>query len=202
MSQKKLRELLTNSHVTDCARRLLGCDLIAPHCRIRIVETEAYGGKEDLGSHAARGVTPRNAVMFGPAGIAYVYFNYGMHWLLNVTCRPEGEPGAVLIRAAKPIEGTDDIRTLRPKAKKDHDLLSGPGKITMALGAKGDHTGLDLLDSASKFNIVPNNEVDTIRQTTRIGLAEGRGHELEWRFVDEENSEWASNLKSQASCFR
>lgn len=201
MTPTELRKFLTDSHVTDCAKRLLGCDLIAPHCRIQIVETEAYGGKDDLGSHAARGVTPRNAVMFGPAGIAYVYFNYGMHWLLNVTCRPAGEPGAVLIRAAKPIEGTDDIKSLRPKAKKDYDLLSGPGKITMALGAKGDHTGLDLIDGTSKFTIVPNNEVKTIVQTTRIGLAEGKGHELEWRFIDKENSEWASSLKSQASCF-
>lgn len=199
MTPTELRSFLTESHVADCAKRLLGCHIVAPHCRIQIVETEAYGGKEDFGSHAARGVTPRNAVMFGPAGIAYVYFNYGMHWMLNVTCRPKGEPGAVLIRGAMPIEGTDEIKTLRPRARQDHDLLSGPGKVSMALGTKGDVTGLDLLENRSKFRIVPNDEAKEIIQTGRIGLAEGKGRELEWRFVDGDNQEWASNKRYYAT---
>jgi DNA-3-methyladenine glycosylase len=109
----------------------------------RIVETEAYTGDADAASHAYRGRTPRNAVMFGPAGYAYVYFSYGVHYCLNVTAEHEGKAGAVLLRAMEPLAGVDIIRR-----RGDHGaevrLLSGPGKIGRAFGLTLADNGRDL----------------------------------------------------------
>ncbi|MGC2574693.1 MAG: DNA-3-methyladenine glycosylase, partial [Candidatus Nitrosopolaris sp.] len=98
-----------------------------------IVETEAYGFKEDAASHAFRGQTPRNAVMFGEAGRAYIYFIYGNHFCVNVSARPfEIEAGAVLIRALQPVEGIKCMKIYR-KTSEELSLTSGPGKIGQAL---------------------------------------------------------------------
>jgi DNA-3-methyladenine glycosylase len=110
-----------------------------------IVEVEAYEGDNDGASHAARGVTPRNEVMFGPAGRLYVYRIYGMHWCANVVCGPVATPGAVLIRGLEPLTGRDEMWADRPKAKKETDLCSGPGKLCAALGISGEHDGSNLL---------------------------------------------------------
>ena len=99
----------------------------------RIVEVEAYRGFDDPASHAFRGLTPRNAPMFGEAGHAYVYFTYGNHYCLNITTQDVGTPGAVLIRAIEPLEGLGTMRRLRPKVP-DSNLANGPGKLTKALG--------------------------------------------------------------------
>ena len=198
MSPSELRQFLTKSHVTDCAKRLLGCEIVAPDCSIRIVEAEAYGGSDDPNSHAHRGVTPRNSVMFGPAGHAYVYFNYGMHWLFNVTCQPDGEPGAVLIRAATVLTGEDKIRQRRPKAKTDKDLLSGPGKIGAALAVSGRHTGIDLLDESSSHYLVAKAPVKSVLTGPRVGVPDGVDHGMMWRFVDEEYADRASAPRLQA----
>jgi DNA-3-methyladenine glycosylase len=121
------------------ARALLGCVL---HRRLddgmvlaaRIVETEAYLGANDMASHARRGLrSERNASMYLEGGHAYVYFTYGMHWCMNVVTQEEGLAEAVLLRAAEPVKGIDAMRERRPKAKKDHELMNGPGKICMAM---------------------------------------------------------------------
>ena len=130
--------------------------------------------------------------MFETTGCSYVYLNYGVHWLFNVTCRPEGEPGAVLIRGARPIEGLDVIKRRRPKAENEGDLLSGPGKIGAALEATGEHTFTDLLKNGSYFRLVPNDPVKKILTGSRVGLRPG-SDQREWRFVDEENRDWASS---------
>ncbi|WP_412542851.1 DNA-3-methyladenine glycosylase [Longispora sp. K20-0274] len=117
-----------DGHVTTVARALLGWELTANGVRIRLTEVEAYGGVgEDPASHAHRGRTPRNAVMFGPPWHAYVYFVYGMHWCLNVVCGPEGQASAVLLRAGEVVAGADTARARRTAAR---DLPSSPGRLT------------------------------------------------------------------------
>lgn len=121
------------------ARTLLGCVLWrrlddGMLLAARIVETEAYLGANDMASHARRGLrSERNASMYLEGGHAYVYFTYGMHWCLNVVTQEEGLAEAVLLRATEPVRGIEAIRERRPKAKKETDLMNGPGKICMAL---------------------------------------------------------------------
>jgi DNA-3-methyladenine glycosylase len=112
---------------------------------VRIVEVEGYRGEEDPASHAFRGQTRRNSTMFGPAGHLYVYFTYGMHWCANVVCGPVGSARAVLLRAAVPLKGLEDMRRARPAAKRDLDLCNGPAKLCQALGIDRSLDGADLL---------------------------------------------------------
>ncbi len=130
--------------------------------------------------------------MFGRAGCAYVYFTYGNHWMLNVTCRPEGECGAVLIRGAMPLAGLEAMQARRPKARSDEGLLSGPGKIAAAIGIDGRSSGIDLLAKSAPYRLIVRDPVNKVLVSTRIGIAPGRGDETQWRFVDAANLEWAS----------
>ena len=129
----------------DIAQWLLN-KLLAHGDRVgRIVEVEAYHGADDAASHAYRGMTPRTAVMFGPAGFLYVYFTYGMHWCANVVCGPDGEAAAVLIRALEPVAGLEGMRLARPAARSERELCNGPAKLCQSLDITGADNGTDLL---------------------------------------------------------
>ncbi len=170
------------------ARALLGCSVVSHKGGIvtggRIVETEAYLGADDAGSHAAtRGITPRNAVMYGPPGHTYVYFTYGNHHLLNFVCEPEGTAGAVLVRALEPLWGVPAM-TARRGGRPLGELANGPGKLTAALG-------VDLEDNACPLNAsgifvygaaLP---VGSVAVSGRVGLA--GGHEHEYRYYIEDS---------------
>ena len=136
------RKLAREFYLTDTvsvARNLLGCTLWrrvsdGEILGARIVETEAYLGANDMASHARRGLrSERNASMYLEGGHAYVYFTYGMHWCLNVVTQEAGLAEAVLLRAAEPVRGIESMRLRRPKAKRDFDLMNGPGKLCMAM---------------------------------------------------------------------
>ncbi len=111
-----------------------------------IVETEAYIGESDPACHAAPGPTPRNAPLYGPPGVAYVYLNYGIHYLVNAVTEPEGSPAAVLIRALRPLDGIGLMMARRPGAAPAHHCR-GPGNLTRALGISLAENRLDLASS-------------------------------------------------------
>jgi DNA-3-methyladenine glycosylase len=170
--------------VVPAARGLLGCLLTAGGVTVRLTEVEAYAGLgEDAASHAHRGRTPRNAVMFGPPGYAYVYFSYGMHWCLNVVCGPEGVPSAVLLRAGSIVEGVEAARARRPRIRQDRDLARGPARLTAALGIDRSAYGTSLLDGTGPILLRPAPEPvpdDQIECGPRVGVV-GEA-DRPWRF--------------------
>jgi DNA-3-methyladenine glycosylase len=148
----------------------------------RIVEVEAYCGGIDPGSHAFRGMTPRNRTMFGPPGGLYVYFTYGMHWCANAVCGEDGEGVAVLLRALAPVAGLDAMRAARPRARRDRDLCSGPAKLCQALGLGRDFDGADLVTGDRGVLVCDDGTPPPAEpvQTTRIGLSAGVEHPWRW----------------------
>lgn len=156
----------------------------------RVVEVEAYIGESDPACHAAPGPTPRNQPLYGPPGVAYVYFNYGVHWLVNAVTEPEGHPAAVLIRALEPIEGLEVMRARRAPRRpgadgawpgRDADLCRGPGNLTRALAITGTqnrqalHEGPLRIERPSR-RLPP---IGPISWSPRIGIRVGTEHR--WR---------------------
>ncbi|GIH17285.1 putative 3-methyladenine DNA glycosylase [Rugosimonospora africana] len=143
---------------------------------------EAYSGTGlDPASHAHRGRTPRNEVMFGPAGYAYVYFTYGMHWCMNVVCGVEGEASAVLLRAGSVVDGLDAARARRTAVRRDVDLARGPARLCSALGIDRTFYGTNLLDGRGPGLLVPpDGPVGEIVAGPRVGVT--GAHDLPWRF--------------------
>jgi DNA-3-methyladenine glycosylase len=154
---------------------------------VRLVETEAYRGAIDPGSHGHRGQTPRTRTMFGPPGHLYVYFTYGMHWCVNVVCAERGVCEAVLLRAGEPVAGVQQMRRLRPGITDDRLLAAGPARLAQAMGISRAQDGETLL-RGGRFWCAEDEFTEQFRraeiaQTVRVGLAQGRGDELPWRFV-------------------
>jgi DNA-3-methyladenine glycosylase len=154
----------------------------------RILEVEAYLGLTDPASHASIGRTARNAVLFGPPGIAYVYFIYGMHYCLNVSCLPDGEPGGVLFRALAPIEGIETMARLRHLSveAKPRLLAGGPGRLCQALGiSRKERNGVDLTSASSDLQILDDGEVPkAIQVTPRIGIQKAADRPLRFLVAD------------------
>jgi DNA-3-methyladenine glycosylase len=168
--------------VLEVAPTLLGAHLVAGPVAVRLTEVEAYAGESDPGSHAFRGRTPRTEVMFGRAGVAYVYFSYGMHWCLNVVTGPDGQASAVLVRAGEVVEGLEVARARRPGAG-DRDLARGPARLTRALAVDGTLGGTDLLDPTAPLRLVGGAPAapGRVRTGPRVGVS-GDGAAAPWRF--------------------
>jgi DNA-3-methyladenine glycosylase len=205
-----MRRSLLAGPVLDVAPKLLGMVVRSTTnegtVAVRLTEVEAYDGPNDPGSHAYRGETPRNAIMFGPAGFLYVYFTYGMHYCMNVVVGPAGTPSAVLLRAGEVIEGADLARVRRgqpdtqkvafnqvaagvrkgpvvkrPNGNPDRDLARGPARLCVALGIGRDGNGADLLAKDSPIQLLPGPGFDGEPSTgPRVGLREAA--DRAWRF--------------------
>ena len=176
-------------HCVSVARSLLGrvlvCGTGASRVAGRIVEVEAYRGVGDPASHAHRGPTPRNAVMFGPPGHAYVYFTYGMHHCLNLVTEREGSASAVLLRALEPLEGLALMRRRRaPRGHPPADaaLARGPGNLARALGLALRDSGLDVTRGRLWVSSLPAERAGRrVLALPRIGLR--RAALRRWRFL-------------------
>jgi len=181
------------------ARQLLGKILIREAAALkltaRIVEVEAYLGEKDPAAHAAAGRTLRNAVLFGPPGYAYIYFIYGNHYCLNVSCEPEGQAGGVLFRALEPLEGMEemararqiDLRGTKDSPKKDWPkLTSGPGRLCQAFGiTRSADNGRDLTSPASGLWIGDDgSRPRRIAATPRVGITKAADMPLRYFLSD------------------
>ncbi|MFF7216481.1 DNA-3-methyladenine glycosylase [Streptomyces sp. NPDC008238] len=169
----------------EVAPKLLGAILTheSPEGTVSIIitETEAYSGSADPASHAYRGRTPRNAVMFGAAGHLYVYRSHGLHWCANIVTGEDGVATAALIRAGRVVEGEDLARMRRGSEVASPRLARGPGNLCQALGITSEHNGTDLLTGASvtlsEGEPVP---AELIRVGPRVGVS--KAHDWQHRF--------------------
>jgi DNA-3-methyladenine glycosylase len=213
------RALLAADTLT-AARALLGARLVrdpdpaanadaAPGSRRvgRIVEVEAYIGEDDRASHARMGPTPRNQVMYGPPGIAYVYLVYGMHHCLNVVTEGVGTPAALLIRALEPIEGVAAMREARARSARrlparpvpGARLAAGPGLVAAAFSIDRSCTGLDLCDPASPLRLEPPGREDPLPDLVagpRVGVAYAGEPwvSVRWRWLDASSPSLSTRL--------
>jgi DNA-3-methyladenine glycosylase len=172
---------------------LLGCLLSHETAEglvtVRLTEVEAYAGEADPASHAFRGRTARNAVMYGPAGHAYVYFTYGMHFCVNLVCEPEGHPSAVLLRAGQVVDGVPLAAARRSKASRsgavprERDLARGPALLCEALSIDRSQDGADVCVAASPLRALARPEpvpAAGISSGPRVGIS--RAADVAWRF--------------------
>ena len=185
--RRKLNRKFYDRSTLRVAKELLGKYLVVQKdghlLSGKIVETEAYVGFKDPASHACRGMTPRNEVMFGKPGYAYVYLTYGMHHCLNLVTEREGYPAAVLIRALQPVDGVELMKKRRGR-RKLRDLTSGPAKLCQALGVDRELNGADLC-SGIIFVQDRGGVVGRIASSSRIGIKEGK--DKNWRFLIDGN---------------
>jgi DNA-3-methyladenine glycosylase len=191
---KLLRRAFFNRDPRIVSRELLGKLIVRREGRKRlagrIVEVEAYLGAGDLAAHAAAGHTARNAVLWGPPGHAYVYFIYGVHYCLNISCLPAGDAGCILIRALEPVSGIADMAKARELADLDltsmrdlRKLASGPGKLCEALGiTRPRDNAKDMLSPESDLQVMSDNfSVQEVAVTPRIGIT--KSPEMPLRYV-------------------
>lgn len=165
----------------EVAPSLLGKVVVHGPVAVRLTEVEAYGlPGQDPASHTYRGLTPRNAVMFGPPGHLYVYFTYGMHYCANFTCLPPGTGSGVLLRAGEIVEGADVATERRGPAVKARDLARGPARLAVAMAFGRDHNGEDVI--AGNIRVYEGSRVppEKVMEGPRTGVSSGR--DVPWRF--------------------
>jgi DNA-3-methyladenine glycosylase len=191
---KLLRRAFFDRDPRVVARELLGKLIVRREGRQqlagRIVEVEAYLGAGDLAAHAAAGNTARNSVLWGPPGHAYVYFIYGVHYCLNISCLPDGEAGCILVRALEPVSGIAEMAEARELSDIDYvsvrdlrKLASGPGKLCEALGiTRPRDNGKDMLASRSDLQVASDGfRVADVAVTQRIGIT--KSAEMPLRYI-------------------
>jgi DNA-3-methyladenine glycosylase len=180
-ARKRLTKSFFDRSVLDVASDLIGVTVLVDGVGGRIVEVEAYH-QTDPAAHSYRGPTPRNAVMFGPAGYLYVYRSYGIHWCMNFVCEGKGSASAVLIRAIEPVEGLALMR--RRRGVKDLRLLcSGPGRVCEALAITAAHNGLAL--DAPPFALYAATAPVEVVSGVRIGLT--KAIDKPWRYGEKDS---------------
>ncbi|AMN41850.1 3-methyladenine DNA glycosylase [Rhodoplanes sp. Z2-YC6860] len=176
LSLRQLHKRFFSRSVHLVAPDLIGATLLVDGVGGRIVEVEAYH-HTDPAAHSYRGLTERNAVMFGPAGFVYVYRSYGIHWCVNFVCEPAGSASAVLIRAIEPLEGLAKMK--RRRGLTDERLLcSGPGRLTEAMGVTHAHNGLAL--DQPPFEVYARDGEFEVESGVRIGIT--KAADLPWRY--------------------
>ncbi|MDQ1685906.1 MAG: DNA-3-methyladenine glycosylase [Frankiaceae bacterium] len=176
-----VRRAFFDRPVLDVAPELLGAVVVHGDVAIRLTEVEAYDGADDPASHAFRGKTARNAVMFGRPGHAYVYFTYGMHFCVNLVCGEEGRAAAVLLRAGEVVAGAEVARMRRADAP-DRDLARGPARLTKALAIDRALDGADVCDPRSPLRVLRDEPVSPARRTTgpRVGVDAAADRPWRW----------------------
>lgn len=163
----------------ECARGIVGATFVWKGSSGRVVETEAYKAEGDPACHTDFRPSARAFIARHDAGTAYVYLNYGLHWLFNILVKgPEGD-GFVLLRALEPLDGIDQMQARRPRSRH-RDLCSGPGKLTRALGIGGSDHGKGFLEGPGT-GLIPG-PAGRVVSTARVGIT--RGKDLPWRFVE------------------
>ena len=183
----RLRRSFFEREVTVVARDLLGRVLVAHtpdgDVGVRLTEVEAYAGRDDPASHAFRGPTARNAVMFGPAGHLYTYFVYGMHWCANIVTGQEGDASAVLLRAGEVVLGQDIAHARRPAVARAPLLARGPAGLATVLGLARDASGEDLCTGFRCWEVLEGQPVpaDRIAAGPRVGVAAAAERPLRFR---------------------
>lgn len=193
---------ILRAHPIESARSLVGARIRAGDVLVRIVEVEAYGGPvtgswPDPAAHSFRGPTPRNSVMFGPAGRLYVYLSYGMHLCVNITCGPDGDAAAVLLRAGEVVEGIDTVRARRGQRPDVAKIASGPGNLGQALGVTLSDNGIDVLDPSASIALVDRVDTDAhidIDEGPRVGVSTAA--ERPWRFWIRDSASISSYRRS------
>jgi DNA-3-methyladenine glycosylase len=184
---KRLGQSFFQRDTVRVARDLLGTQLVRKEkgvsLRGMVVETEAYVGSGDSACHASRGKTPRNAVMFGPAGVSYVYFVYGMHFMFNIVTEKKGQPCAVLLRGLLPLEGEEEMA--RRRGRSGRELANGPAKLCQAMGIDGSMNGIDVVRGQDLwFEEYRSVSEDEVFSGPRVGIdyAEPLDRDAPWRF--------------------
>lgn len=186
----RLKRDFFDRHTPQVARDLLGMRLVRLEANRRlsgvIVEAEAYRGEEDQGCHARAGMTPRTQVMYGPPGHAYIYFTYGMHWMLNFVTEGESFPAAVLIRAVYPLEGLDLIAERR-KPQPTRRWTDGPAKLCQAFAIDGSLNGIDICHPEAQIFVERGEQIPDSSVTIgpRVGLnnVPEPWKSITWRFL-------------------